>query len=132
MSRDVKTWETFDIVLTLQDDNDPDDIVRQATGLHPGCQNIPFEDVEFLKKNIFDKIASDHGYIVDVVRKIHVWCRNCSGYIGYVKLPFELHRFDRYNRCDPDTRLGMYSRSLRCYGCNSNTGISIRDLTSIH
>ena len=133
MSRDIRTCETFDIVLTRlnHDTFHEHDLIRPAAGMNPGCQDIPFEEVEFLRLNIFDKIAVDHGYKVEIIRKVHVWCRNCNSYIGYIKLPYEVMPYN-FNQTDPDHEISMQSRTLRCEGCYYHTTIAIRDLMRCH
>ena len=127
-TNEPRTCETFDIVLTPKDGDTfhEHDLVRPPAGLNPGCQDVPFNEVQFLKDSIFDKIAVDHGYDIEVVRKVHVWCRNCNAYVGYIKLPFEIIPFN--HRGDPDTQIKLQTRTLRCAGCYFHTTISIRDL----
>ena len=133
-TNEVRTCETFDIVLTPKDGDTfhEHDLVRPQSGLNPGCQDIPLEEVEFIKQNIFDKIAVDHGYDIEVVRKVHAWCRNCNSYIGYIKLPFEVIPFDRHAAGGPETQIKLQTRTLRCSGCYFHTTISIRDLMSCY
>jgi hypothetical protein len=137
MSRTPRTFETFDIVLNLKDGDTfhEHDLVRPPAGIHPGCQDVPIEEVNFLRSSIFDKIADAHGYDIEVVRKVHAWCVNCNGYIGYIKLPFEVIPFnikEKYNCVGPETQVKLQSRTLRCSGCYHHTTISIRDLMSCY
>jgi hypothetical protein len=134
MSRTPRTFETFDIVLTLKDQDTfhEHDLVRPPAGIKPGCQDIPLEEVDFLRENIFNKLAKTHGYDIVTIRKVHVWCVNCNGYIGYIKLPFEVIPFSMYDSIKPDTQIKLQSRTLRCSGCYHHTTISIRDLMSCY
>jgi hypothetical protein len=129
MRDDPRTCETFDIVLTPKDHDSYHeyDLVRPATGIQPGCQDLPFNDVEYLRDVIFNKLASDHNYEVNTIRKIHVWCRNCNSYIGHIKLPFEVIPFNRMESNDVE-KLTVKTRTLRCSACYYHTTISIRDL----
>ena len=131
MNRDIRTCETFDIVLTQKniDTFHEHNLVRPAAGIAPGCQDIPFEEVEFIKNTIFDKIAVDHGYDIEVVRKVHAWCRNCNSYVGYIKLPYKVIPFNRESSVDV-CELKLQTRTLRCSGCYYHTTISIRDIMS--
>jgi hypothetical protein len=63
---------------------------------------------------------------------VHVWCVNCNGYIGYIKLPFEVIPFNRHDMDYSETELKLQSRTLRCSGCYHHTTISIRDLMSCY
>jgi hypothetical protein len=77
-------------------------------------------------------MADAHGYDIEVVRKVHTWCLNCNGYIGYIKLPFEVIPFDRYNTANQVEQVSVQTRTLRCSGCYHHTSISIRDLQSCY
>jgi hypothetical protein len=63
---------------------------------------------------------------------VHAWCVNCNGYIGYIKLPFEVIKFDRHIQNQYETQVKMQTRTLRCSGCYHHTTISIRDLMSCY
>jgi hypothetical protein len=134
MSRTPRVHETFDIVLTPKDGDTfhEHDLVRPPAGINPGCQDVPFHEVNFLKDSIFDKLAESYGYDIEVVRKVHTWCVNCNGYIGYIKLPFEVIPFSMYDSIKPETQIKLQSRTLRCSGCYHHTTISIRDLMSCY
>jgi len=136
MSKTKKTCETFDIVLTRKDHDTfyEHDLVRPAAGINPGCQDIPLEEVEYLRQTIFDKIACDHGYDIEVVRKVHAWCVNCNGYVGYIKLPFKVHRFNRHEGGSSlvDREVSLQTRTLRCSSCYHHTTIAIQDLMSCY
>ena len=126
-----KTCETFDIVMHRKSDIGQEHVVKPLPGINPGCQDIPFEEVEFIKSNIFDKIACTHEYIVEVIRKVHVWCSNCGRYVGYIQMPYKLERFDYKKRLDVTDATSFESYSLRCDGCYFHTHIAIKDLITI-
>jgi hypothetical protein len=63
---------------------------------------------------------------------VHAWCVNCNGYIGYIKLPFEVIPFNRNAMNDSSPMIKLQSRTLRCSGCYHHTTISIRDLMSCY
>lgn len=130
MRRSLKTVDTFDIILHRKSDIGQEHVVKPPVGINPGCQDIPFEEVEFLKNNIFDKIACDNGYNVEVVRKVHVWCMNCGRYVGYIQMPYKLERFNIKGQDDIVERAAFEQYNLKCDGCYFHTNINIPPVVS--
>ncbi len=120
------TRETFDIVFTRE--RDPEGIVR-PDHINPGCQGLKYEDVHYAM-DLFGRTASEEGYKIEIIRKIHVWCHECRGYIGWKQIPFKEVPYDHYKMMSPPDTVEVNIDVFICKACGYRTAARINH--SVH
>lgn len=115
--------ETFDIVLKSKGSGlRVDEDVMLMEPFKPGCTDVSFNDLD-LMLDVFNRFASKNNYHVEVIRKIHVYCRECGAYIAYVKLPFRRIPFRISKSCSTTDLIEREQRSMSCEVCHYYTTI---------